>query len=83
LGRLSGTQLAGRQTLVEIDRCSGVDIDIGREAGLLLGKAGSGDAPDATVVVVAETGDRVLTGDPSDIERLVQSSGRSIFVVAC
>jgi hypothetical protein len=78
---------AGRQAnlarLLKSTDVRAVDIDIGREAGLLLGKSGSGDAPDATVVVVAETGDRVLTSDPSDIERLVQASGRSILVVAC
>ncbi len=60
-----------------------VDADLGRQAGVLLGRAGGGQAPDATVVAVAETGDRVVTSDPGDIERLVQASGRSIGVVSC
>lgn len=60
-----------------------VDLDLGRQAGVLLGKAGAGQAPDATVLAVAETGDRVVTSDPDDIEQLVKASGRTIRVVWC
>ncbi len=60
-----------------------VNQRLGREAGVLLGKAGMTNAADATVVAVAATGDRILTGDPGDIGRLVTASGRAIRVVAC
>jgi hypothetical protein len=60
-----------------------VDQRLGREAGVLLGRAGREDAVDATVVMVAATGDRILTGDPRDLRRLVAASGRSILVVPC
>lgn len=59
-----------------------VDERMGREAGVLLGRAWAIDAIDATVVAVSATGDRVLTSDPGDIGRLVAASGRSILVVA-
>jgi hypothetical protein len=41
------------------------------------------DAVDASVVAVAATGDRILTGDVGDIGPLAEASGRSILVVAC
>lgn len=58
-----------------------VDDTLGRQAGALLGQADMTDAVDASIVAVAETGDRVLTSDADDIRRLVTASGRSILVV--
>lgn len=60
-----------------------VDDRLGRQAGLLLGKAAARDPADATVVAVAASGDRIVTSDPQDIRRLVSASGRSVEVVAC
>jgi predicted nucleic acid-binding protein len=60
-----------------------VDERLGREAGVLLGKAGVTDPTDATVVAIAATGDCVLTSDPVDLGKLVAASHRSILVVPC
>jgi hypothetical protein len=60
-----------------------VDDRLGRTAGVLLGRAGRGQAPDATIVAIAAAGDRIVTSDSGDIERLVQATGRHIGVVAC
>ena len=60
-----------------------VDERLGREAGVLLGRAGTTDAVDASVVAVSATGDRILTGDAGDIGPLVSASGRSILIVPC
>lgn len=60
-----------------------VDEQLGREAGVLLGRAGTRDAVDASVVAVSATGDRILTSDDGDIRLLVEASGRSILVVPC
>ncbi|MDB5066298.1 MAG: hypothetical protein JWM18_2732 [Chloroflexi bacterium] len=60
-----------------------VDDRLGREAGVLLGRAGAGDAVDATVAAIAARGDRVLTSDPDDMARLVGASGRAVGVVRC
>jgi predicted nucleic acid-binding protein len=63
-----------------------VDDRLGREAGVLLGRAGAGDAVDATVAAIAAIaarGDRVLTSDPDDMARLVGASGRAVGVVRC
>ena len=60
-----------------------VDDRLGRAAGVLLGRAGTEDAVDASVVAVSATGDRIVTSDAADIRRLVIASERSIVVVAC
>lgn len=60
-----------------------VDEQMGRRAGVLLARAGTGDPIDATVVLVAESGDRILTSDPSDIRRLVAASGTRAATISC
>ena len=60
-----------------------VNKHVGQDAGVLSGRARTGDAVDATVVAIANTGDRIVTADPGDIRRLVAASGRSILVVPC
>lgn len=60
-----------------------VDEQLGRDAGLLLGRAGMSDPADATVVLVAGRGDRILTSDPEDIRRLAESADRRVAVVPC
>jgi transposase len=78
---------AGRQAnlarLLKSVDVRAVDRQLGKEAGVLLGKSGVNDAVDATVVAVAGTGDRVLTSDPADIQELVSASRRAILVVPC
>jgi len=78
---------AGRQAnlarLLKSVDVRAVDRQLGKEAGVLLGKSGVKDAVDATVVAVTGTGDRVLTSDPADIQKLVSASRRAILVVPC
>jgi hypothetical protein len=55
----------------------------GRNAGFLLGDAGTVDAIDATVVLLAVAGDRILTSDPGDLTRLAGAAGNRAVIVAC
>ena len=55
----------------------------GRQAGVLLGQAGTADPVDATVVLLARPGDRILTSDPDDLTRLASAAGNSAVIVAC
>lgn len=78
---------AGRQAnlariLKSVD-VKAVDEHVGKEAGVLMGRAGTKDAVDASVVAVSGAGDRILTGDADDIGALIEASGRSILVVPC
>jgi hypothetical protein len=49
---------------------------------VLLGLAGSSDPVDATVVLLAGPGDRILTSDPRDLETLAQAAARRAVIVA-
>ncbi len=60
-----------------------VDAQMGRRAGVLLARSGTSDPIDATVVLVAESGDRILTSDQGDIARLVAASGIRAATIAC
>ncbi len=60
-----------------------VDDRLARDAGVLLGRAGAADPIDATVVLVAESGDHILTSDPGDLRRLADTAGVRVAVVAC
>jgi hypothetical protein len=55
----------------------------GRQAGVLLGLTGTTDPVDATVVLLARPGDRILTSDPDDLTRLASAAGNSAVIVAC
>ena len=55
----------------------------GREAGSLLGRTGSADPIDATVALLANPGDRILTSDPAELTKLAEAAGRRAVVVAC
>lgn len=78
---------AGRQAelarLLRSVDVKAVDQDLGRAAGVLLGRADAIDAADATIVAVASPGDRIVTSDPSDIRTLVAASGLAVLVVPC
>lgn len=78
---------AGRQAnlarLLKSVDVKAVDQRLGREGGILLGRAGTEDAVDASVVAVSATGDRILTSDAGDIRPLVAASERSILVIPC
>jgi hypothetical protein len=55
----------------------------GRNAGVLQAAAGTADAIDATVVLLAAPGDRILTGDLADLTRLAEAAGNRAVIVAC
>jgi hypothetical protein len=78
---------AGRQAnlarLLKSVDVKAVDQRLGREGGILLGRAGTEDAVDASVVAVSATGDHILTSDAGDIRPLVAASERSILVIPC
>ena len=73
-------QLAGVLRAVDV---RAVDQRAGREAGVLLAIAGSADPIDATVALLAQAGDRVLTSDPADLTLLLRAANRPAVVVAC
>jgi hypothetical protein len=55
----------------------------GRAAGALLGAARSSDPVDATVVLLAAPGDRILTSDRGEMARLAAAAGNRAVVITC
>lgn len=55
----------------------------GRAAGSLLRRGGTSDPIDATVVLLAEPGDRILTSDPEDLRSLAEAAASRALIVGC
>lgn len=55
----------------------------GRQAGVLLAEAGTTDPIDATVVLLAVPGDRILTSDSEDLTRLAAAARNRAVIVPC
>ncbi len=55
----------------------------GRDAGVLQAKAATADAIDATIVLLAAPGDRMLTSDPADIALLAAAAENRAVIVTC
>ena len=55
----------------------------GRAAGVLLAAAGTADAIDATVVLLAAPGDRIVTSDPDDLTRLAAAAANRPAIIPC
>lgn len=55
----------------------------GEQAGLLQASAGTSDPVDATVVLLAQAGDRIITSDVGDLSRLAAAAGTGCMIVAC
>ena len=60
-----------------------IDPEVGRAAGVLLGAADTSDPIDATVVLLAAPGDRILTGDPADLAKLARAASSRAVIVPC
>ncbi len=55
----------------------------GRAAGELLAAARMADPIDATVVLLAAPGDRILTSDPGDLGRLAAAAKNQPVIITC
>ena len=58
-----------------------IDEDLGRAAGVLLGAARMSDLIDASIVLIAQDGDEIITSDSEDLEPLAAASGRHVELV--
>jgi hypothetical protein len=55
-----------------------LDESLGRSAGELLAATGTADLIDASIVLVAEDGDDIVTSDAGDLMPLAAASGRHV-----
>jgi len=75
-----GGQVPLARALASVD-VVGLDDLLGRRAGVLLGQAGTSDAIDAAMVLLASADDRIVTSDANHIQRLVGTTGRHVDVI--
>lgn len=76
----SGRQALLARALASVD-VAPLDDDLGRRAGVLLGRSRTSDAVDAAVALLALDDDQIATSDPDDLERLVAATGRYVDVI--
>jgi hypothetical protein len=60
-----------------------ITLEDGYRAGELLGAARTRDVVDATVALLAESGDRLYTSDPGDLRLLCKTAGIKAVVIGC
>jgi hypothetical protein len=77
-----GRQVSLAQVLQAVD-VRAVSQSDGRNAGVLLAEAGMADPIDATVVLLAAPGDRILTSDPRDLTRLAAAARNRAVIIPC
>ena len=75
-----GRQAVLAQLLAGVD-IQPIDDDLGRRAGVLLGRARQSDVIDAALVLLASDGDAILTSDPRDLWPLVEAAGLDVDLV--
>ncbi|MFV2062480.1 MAG: twitching motility protein PilT [Chloroflexota bacterium] len=69
--------------LLHATKVSVVDLAAGQSAGELLGRSGTHDVVDATVTLLARSGDIILTSDPIDLGALAEAAGIRVRIVPC
>jgi hypothetical protein len=77
-----GRQARLAQLLQAVD-VRAVDHRTGPDAGVRLARAGAADPIDATVVLLAGPGDRILTSDPDDLSRRAEATANRAVIIAC
>jgi hypothetical protein len=77
-----GRQAGLAQMLRAVD-VRAVSPDDGRRAGVLLGMTGTSDPVDATVVLLASLGDRIVTSHPQDMAALAEAAANRAVIIAC
>ncbi len=60
---------------------SALDDELGRQAGVLLGRADRADVIDAAVVLLARDGDEIYTSDPGDRRDLAVAARRRVDLI--
>jgi hypothetical protein len=58
-----------------------LDEELGRRAGVLLGRSGLDDAIEGAVVALARPGDSIVASDPGDITALVATARLRVDVI--
>jgi hypothetical protein len=77
----SGARQARIARLLQAIEVVALDLDVGRRAGLLLGRTRQADVVDAALVVLASDDDWLLTSDPEDLHPLAHGAGLHVEII--
>jgi len=72
---------AGVARLLRATEVVALDEQLGRRAGMLLGRARRADAIDAAIVLLAADGDTILTSDAQDLRPLAVTAAVHVEIV--
>ena len=76
----SGRQAEVARLLRGVD-VRALDEELGKKAGVLLGRSGAEDAVDAALICLAADGDDILTSDPADFMALAEAAAVHVDLV--
>jgi len=76
-----GARQAQLARLLHATEISPLDLELGRAAGELLGRARTKDVADAALVLLAADGDQLLTSDSDDLTSLAVTAGIHLELV--
>jgi hypothetical protein len=76
-----GARQARIAALIKAVEIESLDVELGRQAGVLLGRTKSDDVIDAALVLLGRDRDEVLTSDPEDLLALASSAGVQLELV--
>lgn len=79
--RGSGPRQANLARILPALSVAAIDGELGRKAGVLLGRARRTDVIDAAIVLVASDGDEILTSDARDLVPLADAAGLDVDLV--
>jgi hypothetical protein len=76
-----GARQARIARLLQAIEVVALDLEVGRRAGLLLGRTRQSDVVDAALVLLASDDDWLVTSDPDDLRPLAQGAGLHVEIV--
>jgi hypothetical protein len=76
-----GARQARVARLLQAIEVVALDLEVGRRAGLLLGRTRQADVVDSAVVLLASDDDWLVTSDPDDLRPLAQGAGLHVEIV--
>jgi hypothetical protein len=77
----TGARQARLARLIQSVEVAPLDLDLGRRAGLLLGRTRKADVVDSALVLLASDGDWIVTSDADDLHPLADGAGLHVDII--
>ena len=77
----AGARQARVARLLQAIEVVSLDLELGRRAGLLLGRTRQADVVDSALILLASDGDWIVTSDPDDLVPLAEGAGLHVEIL--